>query len=423
MNNFLNLYTVFVFLTFSYLLVIKQAGKLLPVLYLFLFTYFLQYVFSVYLIYNEYPALRAQMRIPQEQYFDYAIPAMFFLFAGVFIFNKNISIVDALERIDQQSAKKLGLMLIAISYLFDVAAFVGVPNMSSFLSFTNYLKYIGAMALFFSPSLLNHGLIALTFISLAGDALRVGIFIDFFIWSTYYFLVFSLKYKLSFVLRSFFALAAIPLLITIQSVKKEYREATWSGKQQADLETLSELAEEEEMRTVAGSKEGFANSRGVVRTVGRLNQGWHLGLVLRWVPSQRAFSDGEEFWGDIEGTILPRVFFPNKKVIGGQGKFREFTGYKLIGKTSMTIGVLGDFFINFGRVGSFVGLFIFGALISRLLYGFVKKYVINDPINVVWIPFLCSYLIRANNDFYIVINSFVKGYLIFLAVTYVRKKF
>lgn len=360
------------------------------------------------------------MRIQQEQYFDYALPALFFLFAGVFLFNKNMPIVDSLSKIDKQSANKLGLLLIGISYSFDVAAFLGVPAMSSFLSFTTYLKYIGAMALFFSPSLLNYFLILFTFLTLAANALRGGIFIDFFIWSTYYFLIFCLKFKLSFLSRSAFAILAIPILITIQSVKQEYRKATWSGKEEADIETLTDLTEQEETRNV--EKKDFANSKGVVRTVGRLNQGWHLGLVLRWVPDHREFSNGKEFWGDIEGTLLPRVFFPNKKVIGGQAKFREFTGHKLIGATSMTIGVLGDFFINFGREGSFLGLFIFGALISRMLYGFVRKYVFEDPINVVWVPFLFSYLIRANNDFYIVINSFVKGYLIFLAVNYVRKK-
>ncbi len=360
------------------------------------------------------------MKIPQEQYFDYAIPALFFLFAGVFIFNKNVSLTGLLSRIDKESANKLGWLLIGLSYAFDVGAFLGIPALGSFLSFTVYLKYVGAMALFFSPSVLNTYLILSTFIALANSALRGGIFIDFFVWSTYFFLIASLKFKLSFSVRILFAVLAIPTLIIIQSIKKEYRDATWSGKENAGLETLGELAEEEQLRVE--KKNDLANSVGVVRTVGRLNQGWHLGRVLRWVPKYRAFSGGEEFWGDIEGTLLPRAFFPNKKVIGGQAKFLEFTGYKLIGGTSMTIGVLGDFFINFGREGSFLGLFIFGALVSRLLYSFVKKYVIDDPINFVWIPFLFSYLIRANNDFYIVINSFVKGYLIFLAVNYLRKR-
>jgi hypothetical protein len=126
--------------------------------------------------------------------------------------------------------------------------------------------------------------------------------------------------------------------------------------------------------------------------------------------------------GDFEGAILPRLFFPDKKIIGSQDKFEKFTGHSLEKQTSMTIGVLGDFYINFGRWGSFILLFVFGAIISRLLFIFLRKYVLPNPINIIWIPFLFSYLVRANNDFYIVINNLVKGYLIFLFVTYLQKR-
>jgi hypothetical protein len=360
------------------------------------------------------------MLIQQQKYFDYALPALFFLFAGAFIFNKDISITDSIPKINKQSANKLGLVLVAISYSFDAASFFGIGGLSSFLSFTHYLKYVGAMALLFSPSLLSYFLILLAGIGLASDAIRGGVFIDFFMWSTYFFCVVCLKFKLPFSLRIFFAIFAIPLLVTIQSVKQEYRKVTWSGQEDAEFDTFADLAEQANAKS---KNKGWTNSTGVVRTIGRLNQGWHLGLVLRWVPKQRAFSDGEEFIGDLVGTAVPRILIPNKKIIGGQDKFHEFTGHKLRGSTSMTIGVLGDFYINFGRVGSFVGLFIFGAIVSRLLYGFIKNHVLDDPINLVWIPFLFSYLGRANNDFYIVINSLVKGYIIFLAVTFIRKRF
>ena len=143
----------------------------------------------------------------------------------------------------------------------------------------------------------------------------------------------------------------------------------------------------------------------MINTVGRLNQGWHLGMVLKRVPAKEPFSYGEDLLSDLEGIILPRIFYPDKKIIGSQDKFEKFTGHTLVGGTSMTIGVLGDFYINFGRWGSFIGLFIFGAIMARSFYWFIKKYVVTDPINIVWLPFLFSYLVRANNDFYIVANN------------------
>lgn len=402
-----------------YLLFIWRAGRVYPILYLFLFVYFIQYIFSVYLIYNEYPVLRKQMPIQQEQLFEFVLPALFFLFAGVFLFNKDIDLRELLKKITPFQAARLGNLLVVVSYFFEILEAVGVPGINSITSFTYYLKFIGGMCYVFSPSVLNYAILAFVYLDLIRTTLSQGIFVDFFVWSAYLFFIFCLRYRSSFLIRSAFIFLAIPVLVLIQSVKQDYRDATWSGKQQAGVESLSTLTRKNQK----SDDNSFAQSDGVIKTVGRLNQGWHLGLVLRWVPKRQPFANGADFFGDIQGTLLPRVFFEDKKVIGGQDKFYKYTGHKLSTGTSMTIGILGDFFINFGRWGSFVGLFIFGAVVSKILSFFIRRHVLLDPINIIWIPFLFSYLVRANNDFYIVINSFVKGYLIFLAINFIRKQF
>jgi hypothetical protein len=380
--------------------------------------YFVQYYFSVYLIYNEYPILSRQMPIRQETLFGYIIPALVFLFAGVFIFNKDIPVSDLLKKIDRRQAANLGHLLLFVSLFFDVLDLIGIPGIHSIISFTNYLKYAGAMCYLFAPSAFHYTLLGFVYLILARDALRGGVFIDFFVWSTYLFLLISLKYGFSLKVRASFIVTAIPLLVIIQSVKQEYRDLTWKGKGESGLGLFTDLAEKKQEK----ENDPFARSEGVVKTIGRLNQGWHLGKVLKWVPKHEEFSNGQDMLGDIEGAILPRIFFPDKKIIGSQDKFYKYTGHKLIGSTSMTIGILGDFYVNYGRWGSFIGLFIFGALVSRLLYLFIRKYVLPDPLNIIWVPFLFSYLIRANNDFYIVINNLVKGYLIFLFVQYIRRQ-
>lgn len=415
----MNLFVIVFTFLLLYFLFIWKTGKTHPILYLFLFVYFVQYVFSVYLIYNEYPVLRRQMPIDQQELFAHVVPAMLFLFAGVFIFNKEIPILNLLRKVDHKEAARLGHLLLVISFFFDMLKILGVPGVQSVISFTYYLKFIGATCYLFAPSGTNYFLLVIVYLTLIKDALVGGVFIDFFMWFTYFFIIVALRYRLSLAVRSFFIAMAIPVLVVIQSVKVEYREATWSGKRQAGVGLITELAEEKN----AKDNDPFGQSEGVVRTVGRLNQGWHLGKVLKWVPNKESFANGEDFLGDIEAAILPRFFFPGKKMGGSQEKFYKYTGHKLRHDTSMTIGVFGDFYVNFGRWGSFIALFIFGAIISRLLYFFVKKYVQTDPINIVWVPFLFSYLIRANNDFYFILNSFVKGFLIFLTVYYLRKQF
>ncbi|MFM9840736.1 MAG: hypothetical protein ACKVOQ_20890 [Cyclobacteriaceae bacterium] len=370
------------------------------------------------MIYNEYEVLRRQMPIGEQELFDYVIPALLFLFAGVFIFNRDIPILECLKRIDRKDAANLGHLLVSVSLIFDGLDFLNIPGVHSIHSFTYYLKFSGAMCYFFAPSTPNYAVLFFVFLSLVQHALYGGVFIDFFMWSTYLFIIVSLRYELSFKIRLSFILLAAPVLIIVQSVKSEYREATWNGKRETGIGLVKDLAQKKQEK----ENDPFERSDGVVRTVGRLNQGWHLGKVLRWVPKHEPFSGGDDILGDIEGTVLPRIFFPDKKIIGSQEKFYRYTGHKLTLGTSMTIGVLGDFYVNFGRWGSFFMLFVFGAFAARALHFFVRKYVLTDPINVIWIPYLFSYLVRANNDFYIVFNNLVKGFLIFLFINYVRRQ-
>jgi hypothetical protein len=398
-------------------ILIWKAGRIYPILYLFLFTFFLQYIFSTYFVYNEYRELKAQMPIKQDDLFDYAIPAMCFLFLGVFILNKDINIRNELKKIDPQKSARLGYLLVVISYTFDLLGFFGFTMFNSILSFTSYLKYIAVFCFLFSNSWSLYFLSVLIYFQLMTIVFRSGVFIDLITWGTFLYFFLCLRFQFSFLVRFFLFLATIPILITIQSVKDEYRKATWPDQREGGIELFTELVEKKNSETTG---EPFEHTAGVVRTIGRLSQGWHLGLVLRRVPLRQPFADGGEMLSDISSSFVPRFLFPDKKIAHTREKFYKYTGHKLARATAMTVGILGDFYLNFGRTGSFIGLFIFGLLISRLVRHFIKRYVLSDAINIVWLPYFLSYLIRADNDFYIFFNCVVKGLLIFLVVNYFR---
>ena len=403
------------FLIFAlfYLFLMWKSGKIYPILQLFLFVYFIQYLFSTYLIYNVYDSLKGYMEINQNDYFEYTVPAMLALFAGVFLFNKDIDIRKVISRIDAQQAVRLGYILIVISFVFEIFPVSGLS------SFTRYLKYSGAFCLLFATARIHIVTIVFVYIYLLFEALSGGIFIDFFVLSTYLFFFIVLKYNLSFLVRLSFILVAAPVLMLVQSVKKEYRQATWGEGRKTGTELFTELANK---RAEKDKHKSFYESEGTVRTVSRLTQGWHLGLVLKWVPTREPFTGGEELSSDIISSLLPRAIFTSKKLVGSQDKFLKYTGHILHNETSMTIGVLGDFYINFGWMGSLIALFIFGVFLSKFLYYFITRYVIPNPINIIWIPFLFNYLMRANNDFYMVFNSLFKGFIIFLFVMYMERK-
>ena len=273
------------------------------------------------------------------------------------------------------------------------------------------------MCYVFALTPLNLFIMFLIFLNLLRDALAGGIFVDFFMWCTLFFLLFAFRFQFSVVRRSFFLILAVPVLILIQSIKQEYRYYTNSGKKEQGLGTLTELV----LKKQEKENSPFAESSGVVNTVARLNQGWHVAKVMKHVPSKVPFSNGSDLLSDLKGVILPRILFPEKKIAGDHSKFEHFTGHILHNNTSMTVGVLGDFYLNFGYTGALVGLFITGALLARALYWFTKKYVVTQPLNIIWIPVLFGFWIRANNDFYAVINSLFKGFLIFLFVRFLYK--
>jgi hypothetical protein len=397
-----------------YLILMWKAKSNIPIVYLFLFTYFIQYIFSVHLMYAEYPTLGKQMPISHERLFSYLIPAFISLFSGVFLFNRDIDLSSFLKSVNPIEATRLGNLLLTISISVEVLTFF-FAGLSSIQSFTVYLRYGALMCYLFNLSIVNILLSASIFLNLFREAILVGIFIEFFVWSTIIFFFVILLYKISFTKRSLFIFVAAPLLIIIQSVKTEYRAYTWKSKRDTGVELLTELAISQR-----GLEKDlpFAESEGIVRTIGRLNHGWHLAKVLNRVPSKVPFTNGEDMLTDIEGIVLPRILFPGKKLAGDHSKFEYFTGHK-IKRTAMTIGVFGDFYINFGTTGSFIGLFLFGALFAKALFWFTQKYVTASPVNIIWIPVLFGYFIRADSDLYTVVNNAFKSFLIFLAVRYV----
>ena len=412
-------FIIFPGMIFFYLLLMWKAGKTYPVLYLFFFTFFLQYIFSTHIIYSEFAQLRKEMPIGQDQLFEYAIPALLALFAGVFFFNKDLNVADLFKLVDSRRAVRLGYLLLLISYSLDFLRDAGVGWISSITSFTTYIKYAAVFCFLFQTSWRHYLVIVFVYLQLAVTVLRGGVFIDFLVWSTFLFFFVCLKFRIPFWLRLGFIFIAAPVLILIQNTKSDYRQETWKKNKEGGISLFSEIAGKKSERD---EDLPFSKSEGVMRTVARLNQGWHLGLTLRQVPRKQAFANGAEMASDVVSAVIPRLVFPEKKSVHTNEKFRKYTGHKLPKNTSMTIGILGDFYVNFGRWSSLIALFIFGAVIARLLYFFQVRYVLPDPVNIIWVPFLLNFLIRADNDFYIMFNCILKGFVIFLFVRFLERR-
>ena len=402
-------------------LLIYKSGKTYPILILFAITYFVQYIVAPYFFYFHYPAGLKVMTVSADTYFSFVIPALIFLFAGVYFFSiRKGLVIDFRHKIDPVQAGRYGWFLIALSFFFDFVAFLKIPFLLPLVSFTIYLKYVGCFCLVFTRSKVAILAIVLIYARLMIGVLAIGVFVDFFIWSAYLFLFVVLEYKFSFAMRLFAFLMIIPIITTVQGVKKEYREVVWSEKEEGSLELLLELSEAQRAET--NPTENYFQSSTFLRTIGRLNQGWHLSMTLNHVPRHQPIVNGEELFTDITASLVPRFLAAEKKKVNDKEKFEKYTGHHIYGNTAMSIGVLGDFYINFGYWGAFIALFFLGVFVALVLKYFMRKFVLPNPMYLVWIPFLFSYLIRANNEFYIFFNNLVKGLILFFLIDFIFRR-
>jgi hypothetical protein len=96
----------------------------------------------------------------------------------------------------------------------------------------------------------------------------------------------------------------------------------------------------------------------------RLNQNILVGRCVDYVGSGQAeFARGETLWSSII-ALVPRIIWPDKPVgAGGRGIVSKFTGLEFAESTSVGIGHVMEFYINFGQWGVAIGFLLLGGLV------------------------------------------------------------
>ncbi|MDZ7962629.1 MAG: hypothetical protein RMY34_32985 [Aulosira sp. DedQUE10] len=97
----------------------------------------------------------------------------------------------------------------------------------------------------------------------------------------------------------------------------------------------------------------------------RLNQNTLVGQAVNYLNSGTVkFAAGKTL---VEAAIavVPRLFWPNKPVSAGSGNLvTEYTGISFASGTSVGVGQVLEFYINFGSIGVFLGFLVLGTLIG-----------------------------------------------------------
>jgi hypothetical protein len=100
-------------------------------------------------------------------------------------------------------------------------------------------------------------------------------------------------------------------------------------------------------------------------------------LTMDYVPEYRPHEGGELWKNAIVHVLTPRAFFPSKPPLTPDSRITmRYTGLYLSGAdegTSISIGYMGESYIDFGPYGMYVPIFILGFLWGAIYTFFLKR--------------------------------------------------
>jgi hypothetical protein len=119
------------------------------------------------------------------------------------------------------------------------------------------------------------------------------------------------------------------------------------------------------------SIESFNINRATETLASRLSSGVaYFSHVLRVVPKIVPHEDGGLSWRALRHVLMPRVLFPEKPDLGGDSWLvRKYALLNVSGNksgTSIGLGYMAEFFIDFGFPGMLVPLFFYGVLLGLM---------------------------------------------------------
>jgi hypothetical protein len=153
----------------------------------------------------------------------------------------------------------------------------------------------------------------------------------------------------------------------------EIRVAVWGGQSlEARLEAFGSMFQ-------SLGPFDLSNPDHLLAVDGRLNQNELVGAVINYVPTYKDFAHGDTFVAAI-AALIPRALWPDKpQTGGGRGMVAQYTGIEFSSGTSIGMGPVIEYYINYGWTGLAVGFFLFGVILRRIDF-----YVSNNLMTGAW---------------------------------------
>ena len=205
-------------------------------------------------------------------------------------------------------------------------------------------------------------------------------------------------------------------IYTLNTVKYAYRELVWSdSKRDFDVMGYLNLL----FTTPLYNKDGNTNDDKFIK---RFSLGLVNSQIYKNVPENQPHTNGKELISDFRKNILPRFFFPDKQPLDTRKNYMLYTGFYLPENTSVGINSFGIAYAEFGVLGSYLFMLLFGLLLSFIFNQYVRQYKkTNNVMYLIFIPFIFMPFFNAETEFVGVINGSIKTILFMFLVFYTFK--
>jgi hypothetical protein len=170
---------------------------------------------------------------------------------------------------------------------------------------------------------------------------------------------------------------AVVLVLTLylgvvwSAIKTDYRDLLSGGMgHQRQVVTLSLAERAESFVELVGTLDGEVLSRGAEQMVIRLAYVEYFAYVIDYVPAVRDHENGNLWGATFSHVLMPRIFFPDKALLPDETAITEmYTGLSLGSGsgTSISIGIVGESYIDFAE-GGVVAFGVFFGLLIGLAY-------------------------------------------------------
>jgi len=417
-------FTLYIFIDF-----VSKLGKTFPIKEFIVLIAALQWIVGAKISYSFGKAHhKYYMYVEEDVYMSYVVPGVFAMAIGLFIIRNHLSI-EHIKNSFSTTSKKYQLTIaytLVITGIFSSFAnkIINIGGLAFILYLASLLLYVGIGYLFFLLPKYKWHLFFITLGISFITSLGTGMFHNMLIIASFFAFLITPR-KTSFIAKLSVIILGAFFIYMLQVVKKDFREIIWSGKKVNPVEVFYDLIEREflvEKETEAQPLGVFQQQKEKQKTAdanNRLNQGWIISRVLYNVPAKKPFVNGRTINEAIEASVLPRFLAPNK--VGADQaliNFKEITGLGLSKRASMGLSLIAEFYANYGIVGGWIAMFLYGLLLSLSITLIMQYLGKNSYLMILWLILFFFQVVKAETDFIKIFNHLVKSLIFFMIVNF-----